>query len=100
MKKIMYILILVILLCLTSCEFEPPHKVEEVTKEYDFGRFIQVYHVISGDEDLIIYVDKETKVQYLAIDMYYGGGITIMLDENGKPLLYDGDFNNFERSNN
>lgn len=91
MKKTMYILILVILLCLTSCDIEIPHKVEEVTKEYDYGRFIQVYHAICGNEDLIIYVDKETKVQYLAIDMYYGSGITILLDENGKPLLYQGE---------
>jgi len=35
-----------------------------------------------------IYVDKETKVQYLFVKRGYGGGLTVMLDSDGSPLLY------------
>jgi hypothetical protein len=37
-----------------------------------------------------IWVDKETRVQY----MYNvnQGGICVIVDADGKPLLYDGDF--------
>lgn len=48
-------------------------------------RFIQISSV-----DGWIYVDKETKVQYLFIKRYNAGGLTILVDENGKPLLYEG----------
>ena len=40
----------------------------------------------------IVYVDKYTKVCYLAIrgiNVNSGAGITVMLDSDGKPLLYD-----------
>lgn len=48
-------------------------------------RFIQISSV-----DGWIYVDKETKVQYLFIKRYNAGGLTILVDKNGKPLLYEG----------
>ena len=41
--------------------------------------------------DFVIYVHKETKVMYLYENRYNRGGITIMLDENGKPLLWEGE---------
>lgn len=31
--------------------------------------------------------DKETKVMYLVVD----GGITVLVDQNGNPLLYEGE---------
>ena len=34
-----------------------------------------------------IMVDKETKVMYLTFNC--GGGMTVMLDANGKPLLWE-----------
>ena len=36
--------------------------------------------------------DKETRVQYFAFaDYNYGGGITVLVDADGKPLLYEGE---------
>lgn len=33
--------------------------------------------------------DKETKVEYFMFGDYkYGGGITVLVDKDGKPLLY------------
>ncbi len=36
-----------------------------------------------------IFYHKETKVMYLFHKDGYGGGLTVMVDENGKPLLYE-----------
>ena len=44
-----------------------------------------------GDPNIFIIVHKETKVQYLFVKHGYGAGLTIMVDESGKPLLYEGD---------
>ena len=34
-----------------------------------------------------IIVDKETGVNYLFVHWGYGGGLTPLLDENGKPII-------------
>lgn len=44
-----------------------------------------------GDTYIEIIYDKETKVKYIHIDGYHGEGITALIDENGKPLLYEGE---------
>ena len=36
-----------------------------------------------------IWVDKETGVQYLVGANGFGGGITPLLDKDGKPVIYD-----------
>lgn len=40
-----------------------------------------------------IYVDKETGVMYLFVKDGYGGGLTVMVDEEGNPLIWDGKVN-------
>lgn len=54
------------------------------------NRFIQIYNQYSSD-GFRIYYDKETKVMYLVSDIYKGGGITVLVDKDGKPLLYEGE---------
>lgn len=46
---------------------------------------------VSYDYPYAVWVHKETKVMYLEIDGSYGDAYTVMLDENGKPLLWEGD---------
>lgn len=48
-------------------------------------RFIVVYSDFSNT----IYADKETNVLYFWHSGGYSGGLSVMLDENGKPLLWD-----------
>lgn len=36
-------------------------------------------------------VDKETRVQYLMNSSSYTSGITVLVDADGKPILYEGD---------
>ena len=38
-----------------------------------------------------ILVHKETRVMYIAENKSYQGSMSIMLDENGKPLLWQGE---------
>ena len=49
-------------------------------------RFEMVYTQggLSGTE---IWVDKETGVHYLFHNTGYAGGMTVLLDENGKPVI-------------
>ena len=37
--------------------------------------------------DARVIVDKETGVNYLSVCCGYGGGLTPLLDENGKPIV-------------
>lgn len=37
-----------------------------------------------------ILVDTETKVQYMYIHEGFSGGLSVMLDQEGKPILYKG----------
>lgn len=53
-------------------------------------RFIQIYNQYSKD-GFRIYYDKKTKVMYLISDIYKGGGATVLVDRDGKPLLYEGE---------
>ena len=39
----------------------------------------------------LIYVDKETKVQYLMFEGGHWGIMSVLLDADGKPILYDGE---------
>jgi hypothetical protein len=42
---------------------------------------------VSFMTDAIVIVDKETGVNYLFVCRGYGGGLTPLLDENGKPIV-------------
>ncbi len=49
-------------------------------------RFFKLYTQNMGGTQ--IWVDLETKVQYLWHAEGYAGGLTVLLDADGKPLLY------------
>ena len=54
----------------------------------DQNRFDVVYEegsVFSGSK--LILVDRETGVNYLFIQSGNAGGLTVLLDENGKPVV-------------
>jgi hypothetical protein len=36
-----------------------------------------------------VYVDTETNVMYAAYQSGYGGGLTVMVDQDGKPRLWE-----------
>lgn len=54
------------------------------------GRFKIEHADILNHDKLTVISDSETGVMYLIYDgIDYAGGITVMVDENGKPLISD-----------
>lgn len=50
-------------------------------------RFIQVYKQSGFGDRVQIWVDRETGVNYIYMSQGYGGGITPLLDRDGKPVI-------------
>ena len=48
-------------------------------------RFARIYK--QGMGTMEIWVDKETGVNYLYHNGGYGGGLTVLLDKDGKPVV-------------
>ena len=89
MKKIIVFILSVIMtvlmcVCLSGCD-------EENNTSFSNSNF----DVVSTERHLgagyVIIYHKETKVMYLYIENHGCAGLTVMLDKNGKPLLYQGD---------
>ena len=48
-------------------------------------RFKKIYSQDMGST--VIFVDKETGVNYLFTSSGYAGGLTVLLDKNGDPIV-------------
>jgi uncharacterized protein YcfL len=80
MKKILIVLIL--LLMLIGCgESSGRSNISNKTTD---ERLV----IVESTSDYAIAVDKKTKVMYTH---FYRGGATVMIDENGNPLLWEGE---------
>lgn len=53
----------------------------------DKARFITDKIQGKGGSETLILTDKETGVQYLYFRYGAGGGMTVLVDENGRPIL-------------
>lgn len=80
-KLISLVLALVLIFALVGCTGASSDN--ETTSD----RFVIVY----SDSLSCIYVDSETNVMYFWHSRGYSGGLSVMLDENGNPLLWEGD---------
>ena len=80
-KLISLVLALILIFALVGCAGASSDN--ETTSD----RFIKVY----SDYSNCIYVDSETNVMYFWHSGGYSGGLSVMLDENGDPLLWGGD---------
>lgn len=81
MKKVIGIILIIVisLVILTGCTSEAETR----------SRFIYIGDGIGSSE---IYYDKETKVQYMYhVGYKYGAFLIVLVDVDGKPLLYQGD---------
>lgn len=76
MKRVISILLAVMLVAtLASCA---------VSDEAEKDRFENKY---VGEYKTII-IDQDTGVMYLFVKSGYGGGLSVMLDRDGKPLVH------------
>lgn len=92
MKKIIAILIVLImsLWLLCACADGETEQGYEYYNVYDGVTMVRIQQT----NDFAIYVHKETKVMYIYSgggNNTYQGGISPLIDENGKPLLYEGE---------
>lgn len=74
---------LVVILFIVALIFGEDVKLETKTEEYPEDRFVKI---LDYGDNFVMY-DKETKVQYFASTT----GITVLLNQDGKPLLYEGE---------
>lgn len=85
MQKILccILIILLVLSCVACTE-----KTLDGKSIYKVGENISMIEV-ARSRDFAIYVHEQTKVMYLYETRYNRGGLTVMLDENGKPLIWN-----------
>ena len=85
MKKLFIYICTILMVCslFAGCGAESTNGYVEVENE----RFKTVYN---KDHERII-VDTETGVMYLCRYAGYGAGMTVMVDENGAPLIWEGE---------
>ena len=85
MKKLIVMLMLAV--TLAGCSSSGDSYVGDGEKS-DQKRFVSVEYSMSYE----IVVDRETRVMYVVSNGAYNHGtFTVMVDENGKPLTWDGD---------
>ena len=79
-------LVLATLLIFTSCGSK-----SAAAEETSDKRFEVVYSTGSVGTQTVIFVDHDTNVMHMFIKSGYGGGLTMMMDETGKPLIWEGE---------
>ena len=80
MKKLIVMLMLAVMLISFGCSTE--------ANASNPKRFVSVENTMN----YLIMVDKETRVMYVVSNGIYNyGTFTVMVDENGKPLTWEGD---------
>ena len=83
MKKMIIILLMAIML--TGCA---PTEIEGKSEEATTSRFFELESTLAWR----VVADKETGVMYAVSNGGYSHGIfTLLVDENGKPLIWEGD---------
>ena len=80
LKKKLLVLLMVVIMILSGCT-----DIEKEEKSKDTSMFVQ----LEDGPVWQVYYHRQTKVMYVMSDGSYNHGtFTVMLDANGKPLLY------------
>ena len=83
-KIILFILLILCVIILSGCGMQP---IQEPVQQ-DNSIFKLYQHAYGGD----IIVDTETNVMYWeSMGAYNSGSLTLLVDAEGKPKLYNGD---------
>lgn len=88
MKRIIILMMLLLCLLLTGCGVKMPTANDAATNDGDRSMFVLIEN---GVTYRIVY-HRNTKVMYaISAGGYNSGNFTVMVDEEGKPLLYQED---------
>jgi hypothetical protein len=88
MKRIIILMMLLLLLLLTGCGAKMSTANDAAVNDGDRSMFVLIE---DGDTYRIVY-HRDTKVMYvISAGIYNFGDFTVMVDEEGKPLLYKED---------
>lgn len=78
--------LVLLLLCLLLCGCSKQVTLQNVQKDQS-SMFVRIEHTFIWD----VYYHKDTKVMYVCSrGDYNSGNMTVMLDADGKPLLWEG----------
>lgn len=89
MKRVLAVILLIMICCFM---FVGCGRKNDVTTTTELDRRFKIIRDTNdglGYCDII--VDTETGVMYLFRGAGYRGGLTVMVDADGKPLIYEGD---------
>ncbi len=86
MKKLFVIMIIFTIIMILGCGINLQ---SEKNIDVETARIKTVYSGHYSIPQEWIFVDTETNVMYLYEDIGYGGGLTVMVDKDGKPLLWE-----------
>ena len=89
MKRVLAVILLIMICCFMFVGCSRKNDVI-ITTELD-SRFKIINDTNDGFGYFQIIVDTETGVMYLFRGAGYRGGLTVMVDADGKPLIYEGD---------
>lgn len=95
MKNLQVVILIIVIIgmifILSGCT-STYYEEKEINKFNTTDRFVEIkeWSDERGRPNYIVY-DKETKVQYWKARTSYGLGLTVLLDAEGKPLLYEGE---------
>ena len=89
MKRVLAVILLIMICCFMFVGCSRKNDVI-ITTELD-SRFKIINDTNDGFGYFQIIVDTETGVMYLFRGEGYRGGLTVMVDADGKPLIYEGD---------
>ena len=90
MKNKVLCLIALVVCCLTifcSCE----ESIEQRGENQEQGNRFVLLSRQNSKGNFQVYVDRETKVQYILYRASYCAEKQMLVDENGEPLLYEGE---------
>lgn len=87
-ELIIRILVCALILCVACAMFCSCDLSDNTDQTDTNNRFKMVYEQGAASAQIII-VDTETGVMYLYKKNGYSGGLTVMVDQDGKPLIWE-----------
>lgn len=88
-KKIVYLLLILIMPLMLFSGCGNNAQTSSNGSEFIIGDIVFI-KVIRGD-DFDIFVDKNTKVMYIFNKTTYQGGLTVLVNADGTPMLWEGE---------